>query len=86
MQRENFVHAQTLTTSHSGEEWHDVLLPMTRDNKVADPPNLLDEVALAQERLGEVVLNRAVDVVHEATNTSVLPAPGLWAHAAIPAV
>jgi hypothetical protein len=85
-QRELCACMNTNNKRRSGAEWHAVLLPVTRDDKVADPPDLLDKVALAQERLGEVVLDRAVDVVHEATNTSVLLVPDLRAHDTIRAV
>ncbi|TKW07104.2 hypothetical protein SEVIR_7G285701v4 [Setaria viridis] len=51
--------------AHSRAEGRALLLPVGRDDEVPDPADLLGEVSLAEEGLGEGVLDGAVDVVHE---------------------
>ena len=61
-------------SSLSRAEWRAVLLAVWRDDEVPDPADLLGEVPLTQEGLGEGVLDGAVDVVHEHVGGSI-PGP-----------
>lgn len=58
-----------------------VLVAVAGDDEAADAPHLLDEVAVAEERLGEGVLDVAVDVVDEHLGGARPGRPGARRHA-----